>query len=137
MESTTIEVRVRYAETDQMGRAHHAHHLIWCESARTEWLRSRGVSYARLEEEGIYLPVSKARIDYRGAVGYDETVRVEAWPSSVRSRALTFRYRLDRPSDGALLAEAETELVCTDGEGRVRRFPDRLRTVLGGEGPSG
>ena len=137
MESTTIEVRVRYAETDQMGRAHHAHHLVWCESARTEWLRSRGVSYARLEEEGVYLPVSKVRVDYRGAAGYDESVRVEAWPTAVRSRTVTFRYRLDRPSDGALLAEAETELVCTDEEGRVRRLPDRLRAVLGGGGPSG
>lgn len=134
MESTTIEVRVRYAETDQMGRAHHAHHLIWCESARTEWLRSRGASYARLEEEGVFLPVSRVHLDYRGAAGYDDTVRVEAWPAAVRSRSVTFRYRLDRPSDGTLLAEAETELVCTDEGGRARRMPERLRSVLAGEG---
>lgn len=134
MESTTIEVRVRYAETDQMGRAHHAHYLVWCESARTEWLRSRGASYDRLEEEGVFLPVSRVRMDYRGAVGYDDVVTVEAWPEAVRSRTVTFGYRLERASDGDRVAEAEIELVCTDDRGRVRRMPEELRAVLGGPG---
>lgn len=137
MDSTTIELRVRYAETDQMGRAHHAHHLVWCESARTEWLRERGISYARLEAEGVFLPVSRVQVDYRGAVGYDERVRVEVWPDAVRSRAVTFRYRLSGGTDDAPVAEAETELVCVDGGRRARRIPEELRAVLAGSGGAG
>lgn len=130
MDSTTIELRVRYAETDQMGRAHHAHHLVWCESARTEWLRDRGVSYARLEAEGVFLPVSRVSVDYRGAAGYDESVRIEAWPHAVRSRSVTFRYRLRSGVDDEPVAEVETELVCVDEGRRVRRIPGELRSVL-------
>lgn len=137
MQSTTIEVRVRYAETDRMGRAHHAHHLVWCESARTEWLRRRGIAYTALEERGVFLPVSRVRLDYRGAVGYDELVRVETWPDTVRSRSVTFGYRLTRGSDGEPVADAEIELVCMDERRRVARIPDELRRVLAGEGESG
>ena len=130
MESTVVEVRVRYAETDQMGRAHHAHHLVWCEAARTAWLRERGASYAEMEERGVLLPVSRVEVDYRRPARYDETVRVETWLEGVRSRSVTFRYALSRRSDGTLLAEAETDLVCVDEEERIRRIPDDLRTLL-------
>lgn len=137
MDSTTIELRVRYAETDQMGHAHHAHHLVWCEAARTEWLRDRGVSYARLESEGVFLPVSRASVHYRSPVAYDESVRVEAWPHAVRSRAVTFRYRLHAGASRPRVAEAETELVCVDDRGRARRLPEALHAVLRGkDGPA-
>lgn len=130
MDSTVIEVRVRYAETDQMGRAHHAHHLVWCESARTAWLRERGMAYTELEARDVLLPVSRASVDYRRPARYDDTVQVEAWPETVRSRSVTFRYALRRPGSGELLAEAETDLVCVDEEERIRRIPDDLRTLL-------
>lgn len=130
MDSTVVEVRVRYAETDQMGRAHHAHHLVWCEEARTAWLRERGMVYAELEDREVLLPVSRVAVDYRRPVRYDTAVRVETWPAAVRSRAVTFRYELRSGSDGELLAEAETELVCVDAEERIRRMPDDLRAVL-------
>lgn len=130
MDSTVVEVRVRYAETDQMGRAHHAHHLVWCEAARTAWLRERGATYAGLEERGVLLPVSRVSVDYRRPARYDETVRVETWPEAVRSRSVTFRYALSRARDGERLAEAETELVCLDAEERIRRMPDDLRELL-------
>lgn len=130
MDSTEIEVRVRYAETDQMGRAHHAHHLVWCEAARTAWLRARGLAYDELEERDVLLPVSRVEVDYRRPARYDETVCVKAWPEVVRSRSVTFRYALRRNSSGELLAEAETELVCVDPEERIRRMPDDLRSLL-------
>lgn len=128
--SSTVRVRVRYAETDQMGRAHHAHHLVWCEKGRTAWLRERGPSYADLEDRGVYLPVSRVRIDYKRPVGYDEVVVVETRPTAVRSRSVTFRYRLRRASDGEPVAEAETELVCMDAKQKIRRLPDELRATL-------
>lgn len=130
MDASVVEIRVRYAETDRMGRAHHTHHLTWCESARTAWLRERGVRYADLENAGVFLPVSRVEVDYRRPAGYDETVRVEARLTRARSRSVTFRYELTRAGSGELLAEAETRLICVDREGRVRRLPAELREAL-------
>lgn len=130
MEESVVEIRVRYAETDRMGRAHHTHHLTWCEAARTAWLRERGIAYADLEADGVFLPVSRVEVDYRRPAGYDDTVRVAVWPTRARSRSVTFRYALTRAGSGEMLAEAETRLVCVDTEGRVRRLPDAIRSAL-------
>lgn len=129
----SIEIRVRYAETDQMGRAHHSHFLVWCESARTAFMRERGVSYARLEEAGIFLPVSRIGVEYRRGAGYDDRVRIETRVEAVRSRAVVFGYRICSVEDDATLARATTELVCTDDRGRPRRFPERVREALARE----
>lgn len=125
-----LELRVRYAETDQMGRAHHAHFLVWCEAARTAFMRARGVSYAELEEGGVRLPVSRAELEYRRPAGYDQLVRVETRVEAVRSRSVRFTYRILGADDGTLLARAETELVCTGADGRPVRLPERVRRAL-------
>ena len=132
MDESATEIRVRYAETDRMGRAHHTHHLTWCEAGRTEWLRERGIAYADLEAEGVFLPVSRVEVDYRRPAAYDETVRVETWPSEVKSRTVTFRYRLSLRDAGELVARAETRLVCVDADGRIRRLPPSVRSVVEG-----
>ena len=126
----SIEIRVRYAETDQMGRAHHSHYLVWCEAARTAFMRERGVSYARLEEAGILLPVSRVEVEYRRGVGYDARVRIETRVEAVRSRAVVFGYRVSSVEDDATLARATTELVCTDDRGKPRRLPEDVRAAL-------
>lgn len=133
MDETSVEFRVRYAETDQMGRAHHANYLVWAEAGRTAWMRERGLSYAELEDRGVYLPVSRVEVDYRSGVRYDETVRVTCWPESVKSRRVTFRYEVTRPGDGGTVARVVTDLVCMDGGQRVRRLPDDVRAALSGE----
>ena len=134
MDETTIKLRVRYAETDQMGRAHHAHHLVWAEAGRTAWLRERGTSYAELERRGVYLPVSRVEVDYRRGVGFDQVVRVATWPEAVRSRRITFGYRITGGGDDDLVAELVTDLVCVDAERRVRRIPDDVLRTLAGDG---
>lgn len=125
-----VEMRVRYAETDQMGRVHHSHYLAWCEFGRTSLLRDRGVPYAELERRGVLLPVTRAEVEYRRAVGFDELIRVETQLEAVRSRGVSFRYAVYRVEDGALVCEARTELVCTDRAGRPRRLPDEVRRAL-------
>ncbi|MDP2480999.1 MAG: thioesterase family protein [Candidatus Palauibacterales bacterium] len=130
MSTSTIRLRVRYGETDQMGRAHHSHYLLWCEEGRTQWLRERGVSYAELEADGVLLPVSRVAVAYREAAGYEEEIEVVTRLEEVRSRSVTFGYRVRRASDGATLAEARTELVCMDRSGRVRRLSESLRELL-------
>jgi len=113
-----------------MGRAHHSHYLLWCEEGRTAWLRERGASYRELEEEGVLLPVSRVAVTYREPVGYEEEIEVETRVDTVRSRSVTFAYRVRRASDGAVLADATTELVCMDASGRVSRLPEDLRAAL-------
>lgn len=125
-----VEVRVRYAETDQMRRAHHAAYVVWCELGRTELMRERGISYAELERRGVLLPVARLELEYRRGVGYEERVVVETRVVDVGSRAVTFAYAITRATDGELLARASTRLVCTDGVGRPARLPPEVRARL-------
>ncbi len=128
----STEIRVRYAETDQMGRAHHSHYLVWCELGRTALMRERGLPYADLERRGLRLPVSRAEVEYRGGAGYDEPVRIETRVEAVRSRSVAFAYRLVHAEGGGLLARARTELVCTREDGRPVRLPEDVRSALEG-----
>jgi acyl-CoA thioester hydrolase len=130
MSTSTIRLRVRYGETDQMGRAHHSHYLLWCEEGRTHWLRERGSSYAALEAEGVLLPVSRVTVAYREPASYEEEIEVVTHVEAVRSRSVTFGYQVRRAADGTVLADARTELVCMDSTGRVRRLPAALRQLL-------
>ena len=116
--------RVRYAETDQMGVAHHAAYLVWCEAGRTDYMRELGTTYARLEREGVFLPVTEATLRYGTAARYDDLISVETWVESLKSRTITFGYEISRlEPEPAPLARATTTLVCVDGQGRPRRLP--------------
>lgn len=124
-------VRVRYAETDQMGVVYHTHYLVWCEVGRTDFLRSMGSSYAELERDGLRLAVSGANIRYLAPARYDDVVRVVTRVARVQSRMVTFAYDLygEEPPRGAL-ASAETTLVALDAKGGTRRLPEVLLKAL-------
>lgn len=126
----TVDVRVRYAETDQMGRAHHRHYLVWCELGRTALMREHGVSYAALEREGVLLPVARVELEYRAAVFYDEIVRIHTRVERVRSRSVVFAYRLTRDDDRTEVARARITLASAGRDGRPRRLPDAVRAAL-------
>ncbi|MGI9038517.1 MAG: acyl-CoA thioesterase [Gemmatimonadota bacterium] len=117
------EIRVRYAETDQMGRAHHMAYVAWFELGRTEMMRLSGLSYAELERREVLLPVVHLEIDYLAAVGYEELVRVHTRVTEVRSRRVRFEYRVTA-EDGRTVAEGATVLVCMGPDGRPRRLPE-------------
>ena len=123
-------IRVRYAETDQMGHAHHMNYLAWFELGRTELMRANGVSYAGLESDGILLPVARAELDYRLGAGYDEEVWILSRVKQVRSRSVTFEYEAVRAEDEILLARGTTTLVCTDSDLRLRRMPQEAQRIL-------
>jgi acyl-CoA thioester hydrolase len=126
----SLEFRVRYAETDQMGVVYHANYLVWCELGRTELIRRRGTPYAELERQGVLLAVADASVRYHAAARYDDLIRVEAWVQELRSRTVTFGYRVLRvPEDGGepvRLATATTTLIALDGTNRPRKLPDDL-----------
>ncbi|MDE3054361.1 MAG: acyl-CoA thioesterase, partial [Gemmatimonadota bacterium] len=112
------ELRVRYAETDQMGVVYHTNYLVWCEIGRTDFIRELGVSYAELERQGIFLAVSDAGVRYHGAARYDDRIRVETRLADVRSRAVAFEYLIANADTGERLASARTALVSLDRAGR-------------------
>lgn len=133
---TALDFRVRYAETDQMGVVYHANYLVWCEMARTELIRRRGPSYAELERVGVFLAVSDLGIRYLAPARYDDLIRAEAWVDALRSRTVTFGYRILRLNeDGSedCLATASTTLVSLDGRSRPRRLPADLMEILAGD----
>lgn len=126
-----LELRVRYAESDQMGVVYHANYLVWCEMGRTELIRQlAGVSYADLERAGVALAVSEASIRYHGSARYDDLVRVRTTLSDARSRSVTFDYLITHAGTGARLASARTVLVSIDANGKPMVMPDDLRRKL-------
>ena len=127
----TVELRVRYAETDQMGVVYHANYLVWCEIGRVEFIRALGTSYASLERSGVTLAVAEASVRYHAPARYDELVRVETSLADVRSRTITFDYLITNAETRARLATARTTLICLDRSGRPSVMPDALRESLG------
>ena len=132
-ESST-ELRVRYAETDQMGVVYHTNYLIWCEIARTDLIRTLGASYRELEERGIRLAVSEASIRYIAAARYDDRIRVETRLTRVTSRTLVFDYTIVNAQSSQRLAVATTTLISLDPSNRVSVLPADVRRALADEG---
>ncbi|MGD2136269.1 MAG: thioesterase family protein [Gemmatimonadales bacterium] len=128
--TSSIDLRVRYAETDQMGVAHHSEYLVWCEQARTDHMRTLGVSYRQLEEQGIRLPVVEATLRYRAAARYDDLLTVRCWVRDVASRRVCFGYAVERPADGTLLATAQTALIAVDSSYAPTILPPDMRAKL-------
>ena len=124
------KLRVRYAETDRMGVVYYANYLVWCEVGRVEFLRALDRSYADLEAGGIGLAVSEATVRYLSPARFDDLVRVETTLTSVRSRAITFDYRISNAQSGVHLASAHTALVSIDPAGRLTAIPAEFREAL-------
>jgi acyl-CoA thioester hydrolase len=122
---------VNYSETDQMGVVYHGRHVVWLDIARTEHLRQSGYSYRELEEQGVRLVVTELSVRYRQAIRFDDVVRIRCRVREAASRRVVFAYRLEAES-GALLADAETTLLCLDRNHRLSRLPDGVVRALGG-----
>ena len=122
-------LRVRYAETDQMGMVYYANYLIWMEVGRSDLCRQCGFSYRDLErEEQAFLAVAEATCRYLAPARYDEEILVETKLSRVRSRVVEFTYRIRRGE--TLLAEGRTVHVVIGPDGRPRAMPQRYLNLL-------
>lgn len=125
-----VEIRVRYAETDQMGVAYHANYLIWCEVGRTDLIRTLYRSYRDVEASGVALAVAEAHIRYHAPARYEDVVAVETTIDKVASRTVTFGYRITNAETGERLVTASTMLVSIDPSGRVTTIPPELKAAL-------
>jgi acyl-CoA thioester hydrolase len=124
-------VRVRYAETDQMGVVYHSNHLIWFEIGRVELMRSMGISYKQMEsEDGCYIFVAEAHCRYLAPARYDEVLRIRSWIAEAGSRIIKFAYEIARAEDGQLLASGFTKHVVCGKDGRPKALPAKYRSVL-------
>jgi acyl-CoA thioester hydrolase len=129
--SNETKIRVRYAETDQMGVVYHSNHLIWFEVGRGELMRQMGFSYRQMErEDGLFIAVAEVQCRYRAPVYYDEEVVVRTRLKKARPSVVVFRYELLRAETSEVLAEGETVHVVTDSEMRVARLPDKYLEVF-------
>jgi acyl-CoA thioester hydrolase len=125
------QVRVRYAETDQMGVVYHANYLVWFEVGRVEFLRAHGLSYKQMElEEGCMIAVVEATARYRAPARYDDELVVETELTSVRGAVVRFGYRVVRVADAMLLCEGETVHVVVGRDMKRRRLPERYAVRL-------
>jgi acyl-CoA thioester hydrolase len=125
-------VRVRYAETDQMGVVYHANYLIWFEVGRVELMRALGIEYKRMEsEDDCHIVVVDVRCHYHASARYDEVVRVRTRISESRNRTIRFSYEVFRDSDQELLAAGETLHVICGSNGKPKLLPEKYRGILG------
>jgi len=131
----TTEVRVRYAETDQMGIVYYANYLVWFELGRVELLRSLGLAYSRLEtDHGCILPVIEASCRYKSPARYDDEILIETRPAMLRGSVLKFSYRVLRKAtegeEQTLLAEGETVHVVCDDKLQRKPLPEKYVAAL-------
>ena len=121
-----VRLRVRYAETDQMGVVYHANYFIWLEVGRVEFLRQLGFSYRDMEaSEKCFIAVVDAKCRYKAPARYDDEVIVRTHLKNVRESLVHFGYELFRANDDTLLAEAETTHVVTDADMKKKIIPER------------
>jgi acyl-CoA thioester hydrolase len=124
-------IRVRYAETDQMGVVYHANHFIWFEVGRVELLRQLGFSYKDMEQEdNCFITVVDARCRYKAPACYDDEVIVRTWLKNIRESVIHFGYELVRVEDGALLAEGETTHIVADAQMQKTVLPEKYMKVF-------
>lgn len=126
-------LRVRYAETDQMGVVHHRNYLVYFEESRTNLMRDRGCSYAAMEKRGWALPVRSVALRFRAPAYYEDELCVRTRIGRVRAASLTFESEVVRIADGALIATGEVELACVRKDTTERRpvpLPEELVGLL-------
>jgi acyl-CoA thioester hydrolase len=131
LRETTSQVRVRYAETDQMGITYHGVYFVWFEVARVDYLRDHGVTYRDLEQtQDLRLPVIDAQARFLKPSFYDDVLEIRTRLLELSGARVSFEYEVHREGTEGALATGRTGHAAVNGRGRARRFPDDLRRRL-------
>ncbi len=124
-------MRVRYAETDQMGVVYHANYLVWFEVGRVEFIRQMGLDYKSMEqEEGALIAVVEATARYKAPARYDDELIVRTTLAGVRGPIVRFRYAVLRAADEMLLCEGETVHLVVGRDMKRREMPEKYAEPL-------
>lgn len=129
MEIVDLEERVRYAETDQMGVAHHSSYLLWFEIGRTEFCRKKGLPYSEIEKRGFYLVVVEVHCRYRKPLFYDQKFKIRTKLEEINGRKVKFSYQL-LSGDESIHAEGYSTHVATDKNGKAVVIPEDIISIL-------
>ena len=128
MEFHDAQVRVRYAETDQMGVVYYGNYFVWFEIGRVELMRALGFEYKLMEtEDDCFIVVAEASCRYRQSAKYDELLRVRTRISQAGNRVIKYAYEILRDGDNAILATGETTHVICGKDGRPKQLPEKYR----------
>jgi acyl-CoA thioester hydrolase len=131
-----VRVRVRYAETDQMGIVHHANYFVWMEVGRVELCRSMGVRYRDMEEDGVLLTVAEVNCRYLAPAHYDEELVVKTEITRSSTRLVQFGYVISSQDSGQKLATGSTTHIFCGRSLRPATLPTRYWPIFGiGRGP--
>jgi acyl-CoA thioester hydrolase len=132
MDSINSQLRVRYAETDQMGVVYHANYIVWMEIGRVEYFRARGIRYRDMErDEGILLVVVEAHCRYHSPARYDEEVTIRTWIEDANARMITFGYEMTDSNTACHLATGETKHVFCGADQKPKKLPEKYRSAFG------
>jgi acyl-CoA thioester hydrolase len=125
-------VRVRYAETDQMGVVYHANYLVWMEVGRVEFCRSKGIAYRDMEEQdGVLLVVAEVNCRYSSPALYDEEVAIRTRIAEVNPRVVRFEYEMASLRSAKILATGWTKHVFCGADKRPARLPRKYWALFG------
>jgi acyl-CoA thioester hydrolase len=123
-----ITLRVRYAETDQMGVVYHSNFFVWFEIGRVELCRQLGFEYKKMEaEDDSFIVVAHASCRYKRPARFDDVLRIRTRVAAWQRRTIRFVYEVFSRSSGELLATGETVHVICDRLGRPRSLPEKYQ----------
>ena len=131
---TAIEtrLRVRYAETDQMGVVYYANYLVWMEVGRVELCKALGFNYGEMErDDGVLLAVAEACCRYLSPARFDDEVIVKTWVEEANTRMATFAYEMRLAEGDRKLATGHTRHIFVNREMRRARLPEKYHAMFG------
>ncbi len=132
MNVSETRIRVRYAETDQMGIVYYANYIVWMEVGRVEFCKSVGFSYQKMEEEdGVFLAVAEAQCRYAYPARFDQEVIIKTWLADAHPRMVSFAYEMRLAESDRLVATGETKHVFCGRDLRPLRLPEKYRAHFG------
>jgi acyl-CoA thioester hydrolase len=125
-------LRVRYAETDQMGVVYYANYLVWMEVGRVELCKACGFNYRDMErEDGIFLAVAEACCRYRSPARFDDEVIVKTWIEEASTRIAIFHYEMRAAVDSRILATGHTRHVFVNRDMHRAQLPEKYHAMFG------
>jgi len=125
-----IQIRVRYGETDQMGVVYHGNYALYLEMGRIEWLRKLGISYKKMEESGIMLPVISMSLNYKKSACYDDVINVKTQLKNIPTAKIEFDYEINN-EQGEIILTASVVLAFIDMKtNRPIRAPQYILDVI-------
>jgi acyl-CoA thioester hydrolase len=131
MAAHQTRLRVRYAETDQMGVVYYANYLVWMEIGRAEWCRAHGVRYKDMErDDGVLLAVVDAHCRYLAPARYDDEITIETRVANANRRMVEFAYDM-RDSAGGALASGETRHIFLSSGMKPMKLPEKYWALFG------